>query len=373
MRAPAAPNPLTTAVNLGLLHALVDAASLAVLYAEMALERLPDDEIWWLIVVYNVLAFGLQCPLGLVADRYRVYKATALIGLASVLVAVIISPYAVYPAVGLVGVGNALFHLGAGAIVLALSGGQATTPGLFVAPGAAGVAAGIWLGLAGFPQRGLMGLTLAGALVLLVFLRVPLDQLSTLTGVAQPVRRGRHAALAAIVAAILLVSVALRSLLSDVLVEPWRGTQAALALTLAAVAGKALGGAFADRVGWKTWAVATMVLAVPWMPWTSGQWPLATLSMLLIQMTMAVTLAAVYVVLPSHPAVAFGLPSLAILLGAVPGFAWPTVGVRASPYSTLLVLGSVVLLWLGLRLLPVGQFSGQFPSSSPGRREAQED
>ena len=124
------------ALIFGALHALVDAASLAVLYAEVPRERLSWGEIGSLIVCYNCVAFGLQLPLGVGLDRLRAYKPAAVAGLALTGLAVAICPCHAYLGAIVVGLGNALFHVGAGAIVLRHSEGRATGPGIFVAPGA---------------------------------------------------------------------------------------------------------------------------------------------------------------------------------------------------------------------------------------------
>ena len=64
-----------------------------------------------------------------------------------------------YLAVVLAGLGNAAFHVGAGAMVLRLSPNRAAAAGLFVAPGAIGLAIGHWCGTS-FRYWPLIGLPL---------------------------------------------------------------------------------------------------------------------------------------------------------------------------------------------------------------------
>ena len=69
-------------------------------------------------------------------------------------------------------------------------------------------------------------------------------------------------------------------------------------------------------------------------------------------MTMPITLGAVAETLPGHPGFAFGLTTLALLLGEIPFFLGAAVG---NPiFVLLMILLSVAGLYNGLRLLAVG-------------------
>jgi hypothetical protein len=71
--------------------------------------------------------------------------------------------------------------------------------------------------------------------------------------------------------------------------------------------------------------------------------------MLVFQFTMPVTLAAVYLAFPRRPGLAFGLPCLALLLGALPGLTGLLDPVAFKPLATPLVLLSALMLFVGLR------------------------
>ena len=117
-----------------MLHALVDTASLAVLYYEAYLFGQPEaarfstGELVSLILLYNVLAFGLQVPLGWLADLLGAHKSFANGGLGLTALAVAASPYWPYAGVVVIAAGNACFHVGAGGIVLRDCGGRAARP-----------------------------------------------------------------------------------------------------------------------------------------------------------------------------------------------------------------------------------------------------
>jgi FSR family fosmidomycin resistance protein-like MFS transporter len=128
---------------------------------------------------------------------------------------------------------------------------------------------------------------------------------------------------------------------------PWRqDSHLALLLVLAMVPGKACGGILADRFGWTKIAVTGAVLAAPLLTFL-GQIPaLAILGAFLLQWTMPVTLVAVARLFPRSPGFAFGLPCLALVLGALPAF---------TPYRSLVGQDGILLLslslWLGAGLL----------------------
>ena len=128
------------------LHFLVDASSVAVLVAGgFSVQRL---------IAYNVLAFALQLPLGIVSDRFpRVTRSSFFISgilLLSGLLAGTVVPTSSFALV-LVCVGNAVFHLSAGRHVLEAEGFRSGPIGLFISTGAVGLACGM-LGAEAFPR-----------------------------------------------------------------------------------------------------------------------------------------------------------------------------------------------------------------------------
>ncbi|MBI4861090.1 MAG: hypothetical protein HY815_12665, partial [Candidatus Riflebacteria bacterium] len=149
-------SPLASAAVLGLAHAVVDLATVATVYVEVGLARLPWETVVLAIVAYDGLAFGLQLPIGLLSDRHRVYRPVMFAGLSLTLAGLCLGVSWPLTACVIAGVGNALFHVGAGALVLVLARGRATEPGLFVAPGALGLTLGIWVGTASLSCRWLV-------------------------------------------------------------------------------------------------------------------------------------------------------------------------------------------------------------------------
>lgn len=101
-----------------------------------------------LFILYNYCAFALQMPVGLLADKLNRNALMAAAGCALVALGCAFSAVPL-AAAAISGVGNALFHVGGGVDVLDDSGGKASSLGVFVSPGAAGLFLGTMLGKGG--------------------------------------------------------------------------------------------------------------------------------------------------------------------------------------------------------------------------------
>jgi FSR family fosmidomycin resistance protein-like MFS transporter len=335
-----------TAYGVG--HALIDAICAGILLTIWWYGELPAAKVTWLFLYYNLLAFGSQPVFGAILDHTRTPRCGAVLGCLFTGAALV--GFVEWPtfAVTLAGVGNALFHLGAGTISLNLTPGRATAPGIFVAPGALGLAIGIYLGKIGqFP--------------IWPFLAV-LVPVACLIGVLKPpaidYERGgvkRDSSVQWLAPALLLVltCVAIRALVGTNLVFPWKSQMGWLiALTLAVVLGKGLGGYLADRYGWTRVAAGALALSIPLLAFAPGIAGLAIIGALLFNMTMPVTLAATANLLRGRPGLAFGLTCLALEVGAWPGKLH--LGKWDGPGSEWLALAvmvtALVALYFGLRL-----------------------
>ena len=328
------------ALWLGGLHALVDATTVTAAYR--AGLPLPPEAAFALVLGYDLIAFAGQPLLGLGIDRLRAARVALVAGLVLAAAAVPALAAGAWTAVALAGVGNALFHLGAGTLVLDAAPCRSAPAGLFVAPGALGLGFGRWYGPAAGPAWPL-ALVLLAALLLATRLRPPPPE-----DVPPPAPVGGAARLAAVL--LLLLSVAVRSWAgAGVPAGLPRDTGFLVALSLAAAFGKGLGGLTADRLGWKAVAVGALLVATPLAAFGGSNAAIVVPAVILVQATMPVTLVACVLALPGRTATAFGLPCLALVLGALPTFfPWG----RSGPLPFLLVLpASAAALAGGLALL----------------------
>ncbi len=120
-----------------LTHALVDATCAATLFAIAALGQHKPHLLFYMIVLYNVVAFATQPLFGLAVDTFDLPVTAAVAGALLVAAATLLLSVPFLTAL-ITGVGNALFHVGGGVVSLQLASGRATLPGIYVAPGALG-------------------------------------------------------------------------------------------------------------------------------------------------------------------------------------------------------------------------------------------
>jgi FSR family fosmidomycin resistance protein-like MFS transporter len=329
----------------GLVHALVDACCAITLHHAGPFHHLTPAQSFYLILTYDCIAFGSQPLFGLLADRSKMPLRAALTGVALTALSMVLLNVNTYAAAVLAGCGNALFHIGAGAIVIYLCFGRATLPGIFVAPGALGLAFGIWFGKAGHLLHWPFLIMLLLAFFVIRKLptpRIPYDE---------PSRQNNNPVFAAVLL-LLLFAVAIRSIggsLGNGFAPS--GPSVAFALAGVAFAGKALGGWIADRLGWiKTCTIALLVSSLMVVFWPH-HFPLLLMALFLFQIPMPVTLTAVTVLFPRNPAFAFGLASLALIVGSLPTFYTMPVFLHTPVFFAGLSCVAAIAILSGLKLM----------------------
>lgn len=321
-------------------HFLVDLGCALLLLGRIC----PDWNPGVAILLYNLSAFAVQMPVGLLADRLGRCHLFASAGCLLVLLGWALPPGLL--AVAAAGLGNAAFHVGGGLNTLNEGGRRASPLGLFVSPGAFGVYLGGVLAIYRHPGKTLMpegALSLAVCLSLAVATVVlwrfgkgpdnaPLD-----------LPRGDFRRWSA--AACLLAVVIFRSLLGLAANLPWKADFGWLAVC-AVAGGKAAGGYVGDRFGMFPTAMASLCLSA--LCFLGGNHPAAGLGALfLFNMTMPLTLWAMARLFPGMKGFSFGLLTFGLFLGFLPVyFGWGSFGPAALTAGTTL---SLPLLIFGLR------------------------
>jgi FSR family fosmidomycin resistance protein-like MFS transporter len=323
-------------------HALVDAACVATLFSILPSSSADRPQVLFQsILVYNVIAFSTQPVIGILADYFKKPAFWAVAGILLVAAATLLLQAPLWAAV-FAGLGNALFHIGGGITSLNLARGRAALPGIFVAPGALGVAAGLWIGKGGYFTAWPFILLLAVSAVIILMLPGTQPAVKKFSGSLKWFEA---------VILFLLVSVAIRSLVGMSLVFPWKSDPLLLAgLTAAVVLGKALGGILGDRFGWIAVAVSGLVLSAPMLAFFP-QIPLVAIAgIFLFNLSMQITLIGVAGMLPANHGFAFGLTTLALIIGAGPAFT-PLHELANPPWIIFAsILVSIAALHGGLRL-----------------------
>ena len=348
------PHTATTAgaAWLGIAHLVVDAVCVAsVLRASPPSDSLVSSALAF-VLGYDLLAFAGQAPLGWLTDRFGMRRGAALAGLLLTAAALLAGRDAGVAVLFIAGAGNALFHVGAGAMVLAGSHGRAAPAGVFVAPGALGLGLGLLLG------RKFLSVPLwpwlfaiAAAMLMVLLVATPTPSSEPAPSTAASAARGLSRLEIFCIAALLAVSVGVRSLVGTVGCDGCpRGLFLMVTLPLAAFAGKLSGGFLADRFGWIDLSVVALLASAPLLAFSGGDPWLALPGLLIFQMTMPVTLAAMMRLVPARPAFGFGLLCFALVAGTLPAYLPRGWRPQALPLF-FLVLGSTAALYLALRWL----------------------
>lgn len=337
-------------------HALIDATCAGVLFAMVARAQVEPQTLFYLIVFYNVLAFATQPLFGLFADQFGVPVHLAVLG-ALLVAASTLFLQVPFLAVLITGIGNALFHVGGGVISLNLAPGKAALPGIYVAPGALGLMIGTVIGKGGHFIAWPFILLLSGSVVMI--LAIPRPEAAAPRSLPGSLKWFETVIL------LLLVSVAIRSLVGMSLVLPWKSDPALLfVLTGAVVLGKALGGILGDKFGWAKVAVSGLAVSIPLLTFFAQIPALAILGIFLFNLSMPVTLICLAEMLPGKSGFAFGLTTLALIIGALPTFTQLHVFTGHPAFIFAAIFVSVAALYIGLRLY-AGHFFWQ-PSDRPG-------
>lgn len=302
------------------------------------------------VLAYDLIAFGSQVLLGWLTDRFATPKRAVLFGLALTALSLMLYRTNVVATVAAAGIGNALFHLGAGAAVLRGTLERAAPSGVFVAPGALGLALGIAYGALPFrgPVWPLLGLVLT-ALVAVSLRRGDEASPCIDAELASPLTTRHGTAKLAIV--LLLFSIAVRSLVGMSAARGYARTDLLMiGLPISAFVGKSLGGYLADRLGWTETSVAALLLCMPLITLAPPTWCLL-MGLLALQMTMPVTLTAIARALPQRLATAFGWACLALIIGALPTMLPQWLWLGSRPLLVLWIVLAAASLYAGLRLI----------------------
>ena len=328
---------------LGLAHGVADGT------AGLLLGNLPQtvslQEVALLVLVYNLLAFGGQPVAGLITDRLQRPRWATLTGLSLLGAALLLAPLNLTGAIMLAGLGSAAFHVGGGALALCYTQNRATGPGLFAAPGVAGLALGgvvaALYGLVIWPF-------LPGLLVLmLVLIKLPLPSLPYPDPVdEEPLFEGHDW-----IMLILLVAIALRSAVWNIfqIIEAGHFTML-IWLGFAAMIGKIGGGLLADWLGWRRWAVSALLIATPLLTFGGEYFITLSLGIALLQSATPATVALSARLAPRYPATVSGLVfGLAIVLGGTPFLAGPLPVLRSPPIILMTGMCAALVLWWATR------------------------
>ena len=302
------------------------------------------------IITYDMVAFCLQLPVGALLDVLgsRFSQRAALVSFVLVGCGAACGwadgAMLAVPSVGLVALGNALFHCVGGIEVLENSGERMAPAGEFISTGALGVFLG---GLAGFNSMpwvpALMVVLLLACTVLVLTMVGESSEKAGMLAFSLS-RRGWLAVV------LLALTVGLRSYAGTSMGFPWKAVPGlALSAVIAVVAGKAVGGRLADRIGAVAASAVSLGAVALLFPASWGNVAAGIAAAFLFNFTMAITLCSLTRLLPNAKGMGFGIASFSLAIGALPAL----LGVRMESGSGLSVLSLVSLVMLELALAAI--------------------
>lgn len=326
----------------GFVHGLVDATCAAVIFSNISNENIEIQYFVFLTVLYNIIAFGTQPLVGIIVDKYRAPVLSAILGCVFVATATVIAKEPLISII-LAGIGNALYHIGGGVISINLKPGKASAVGIYVAPGALGLMLGTLIGKQGYFIAWPFILLLCISILLIILVKAP--DLECITD--NKIKYNKFE----LIISLIFASVVIRSLIGLILNFPWKSNIYLLVtITLAVVLGKALGGILADKFGWINITIVGLLISSPLLLLGSSYPYLAIIGVFIFNMTMPVTLTVLANMFPGKAGFAFGLTTLAILIGAFPTFTTVKTIFMNNWFIFVTIIFMTFILYKGLRL-----------------------
>ena len=333
---------LSISLHWGLLHGINDWIA-GYLLMHYSLSN-PGHESFMALVIYVILAFGGQLPLGMAVDKLKKMKTIGQVSILFLMLASILSNQFIFLAIIFAGIASAGIHVIGGTICLQLSENKMTPLGIFTAPGVAGLALGGFCG-----SLPLQWMWLASVIIFLLFFKI--SKMGWPVYIFKKEITSNPDAHDAIMILLLLI-MTLRSFIFDMINQFSSQIEyGLLILGLSAFCGKIIGAVMADKIGWKKWLFISLPLAFIFMQiGRESIWALG-FGIACLQSSVPLTLQFMYRSMPSYPVTAAAMSlGTVIALAGLPIYNLPQLQVKFSGpgnfYISTLLLIFLLLLFL---------------------------
>jgi len=325
-------------------HLVADAACSFLLLGVLEL----NNHVVISMILYNAAAFVLQAPFGFIIDKALSPKLAAIFGLVFIAVSFLFWDN-IFVALSISGIGNALYHVGGGSLILSLKAREATFSGIYVAPGGIGLALGSYLAISQL-RINIMLFPLALIILglILCFIETPkFDR----TDEGKRTLDYRF-----LIIILIMIPIAIRSLIGLSIEFPWKGNQYLFALLIGAIAlGKAFGGILADRYGLMKVGVGGLFVSIPLLAFFPSIPLFGILGAFVFNFTMPVTLIAMRNTIPGNKGLSFGLTTVAIFIGSLPAIIGKDLWLKNNWIVFSLIFSASILLFAVLRFLDINK------------------
>ena len=299
------------------------------------------------ILFYNMFAFALQLPIGIIADKLNKNALVSSLGCLLIIGGFAFFKVSILSGM-MAGLGNACFHVGGGIDTLNISNKKAKLLGIYVAPGAMGLFLGGKLGSYGFNKTWLVIMILLLAAIALLHLYSKIKNKYKINNLVPNL--GKITKKHIIILSTLVLAVCVRGYLGLILNYTWKADmRVALVFVASVVLGKVLGGFISDRFGVIKTAVVSLGASAILFLFSFNSAVIGILAILMFNMTMPITLIALANTFNNNKGFAFGLTTFGLFIGAIPVLLG-LESVLFNPWSLLIVTAiTAVILYVGLK------------------------
>lgn len=293
------------------------------------------------VIVYNLVAFAGQLPIGMIADVVNKNKLFVMLGCFFAGISYPIAFISPWTACVLASLGNGAFHIGAGVDILKMSMPKAGLSGLFVSSGALGV----WL--AYLLNTSVMIYVCPPIMSVAIILVYKASKKYNSEEETVNIRYNKPGLSVVLGISCFTLTVIIRSLLGNVMNFSWKSVPILSFLcVLSVMGGKALGGFLSDKIGSLKTAVISLTVASVTFILSLDSWILGIIGVFCFNMTMPLTLTGIADMCNKKYGFAFGLTTFALAVGFIP----VVFGANKWFTAPFLVGGgviSLILLYLG--------------------------
>jgi len=289
-------------------------------------------------VLYNFCAFCLQPLAGWIFDKVKRLRFQAYIITSLALLLIGFFPNLnVWMRVLLVGIGNCLFHVGAGTLVLESEKKKLAPLGIFVSSGAVG----LFLGTI-FAHTEAVSVFLILCLIGLILLNMELpERLKN--------HRGKDTQWG--IVALLGLCIAIRSFMGFMpLTQFEKTTPILLMITLGVFIGKFLGGVLCDKFGIKKVVLVSTAVVIALFLFSFANPFLWTFVQMIVNLSMPITLYLMYRALPKYPGFSFGLAASCLVIGLLATLVVKDIDIPTYYFLFLFIINSGIILFVERKL-----------------------
>ena len=287
--------------------------------------------VWLVPFIYDGLAFVPQSLIGYVKDKYPKLN-VGLIGIILLIISYLIfglTDITVYVSLVILCLGNAFLHVAGAEVTLKASGGKLSPAAIFVSGGSFGVVTGRLLARTSINPLILL-LPILTLIPFTMLAETYVDKKSN-TKKFNYVKENIKPALVILIAVFVVI---IRGYMGYGIPTSWNKTTIQLVIFFFTMGiGKALGGILSDKFGIRKVAIASTLLAIPFLCFGDNLMLVSLIGVMFFSMTMAITLGILVSVLKESPGLAFGLTTIGLFLGTAPIF-----------FVKLTMLGNIIFI-----------------------------